>query len=57
MNNKEKLSESLVASMLVKDFTKEISFQLANDTRKHPSNCLKKLSNIVSDNTIQQTML
>ena len=28
--------------MLVKDFTKEIPFQVADDTLKNPSNCLKK---------------
>ena len=30
--------------MLVKDFTKEIPFQLADDTLKKPSNCLKNVS-------------
>ena len=29
--------------MLVKDFTKEIHFQLADDTLKNPSNCLKNV--------------
>ena len=43
--------------MLVKDFTKEIRFQLANDTLKNQSNCLKKLSNVLTKITTQQKML
>ena len=40
--------------MLVKDFTKEMHFQLADDTLKNPSNCLKKPSKILKQETIQQ---
>ena len=35
--------------MLVIDFTKEIRFQLTNDTLKNPWNCQKKVSNNVGE--------
>ena len=43
--------------MWVKDFIKDIRFQLANDTLINPSNCLKKLSKNLGERTIHQKML